>query len=110
MFLHGICFCAINEIIFFLIGKPPSTRVWLVQCVTYVILMFIMKIIITLLMQFSFWENVRDLMLSPIPNPYLELAIVMLIIPLFVNVSIVLFLIINFYFFHICLFIYLVKY
>lgn len=38
-------------------------------------------------MQFSFWENVRDLMLSPITNEYLELALVMLIIPLFVNVS-----------------------
>ncbi|XP_075215433.1 store-operated calcium entry regulator STIMATE-like [Lycorma delicatula] len=66
-------------------GKPPSARIWLVQCGLYVFLMFTMKIIITLLMQFSFWENVRDLMLSPITNEYLELALVMLIIPLFVN-------------------------
>lgn len=66
-------------------GKPPSAQVWLIQCGLYVLLMLIMKVIITLLMQFSFWEQVRDFILSPIPNAYLELAIVMLIIPLFVN-------------------------
>lgn len=39
-------------------------------------------------MQLNFWEGVRDFILSPIDNPKVELAFVMLIIPFFVNVRI----------------------
>lgn len=60
---------------------------WLAQCCLYIGLMVIVKTCITLLMQFNFWESVRDFILSPIDNPKVELAFVMLIIPFFVNVS-----------------------
>ncbi|XP_067003185.1 store-operated calcium entry regulator STIMATE isoform X2 [Anabrus simplex] len=66
-------------------GKPPSMNAWLAQCCLYVILMVIVKICITLLIQFDFWEAVRHFILSPITNAKVEQAIVMLIIPFFVN-------------------------
>lgn len=68
-------------------GKPPSVNAWLTQCGLYVFLMIIVKISITLLIQFDFWDQVRDFILSPFTNPEIELAVVLLIIPFFVNVS-----------------------
>ncbi|ENN72030.1 hypothetical protein YQE_11319, partial [Dendroctonus ponderosae] len=66
-------------------GKPPNVNAWLAQCCLYVGLMIIVKVSITLFMQLNFWENVKDFILSPIDNPKVELAFVMLIIPFFVN-------------------------
>ncbi|GLH06226.1 hypothetical protein R5R35_013439 [Gryllus longicercus] len=66
-------------------GKPPSINAWLSQCCLYVMLMVIVKVCITLLIQLDFWDEVREFILSPITNPKIELAIVMLIIPFFVN-------------------------
>lgn len=71
-----------------MIGVPPSMNAWLAQCCLYIGLMVIVKTCITLLMQLNFWEGVRDFILSPIDNPKVELAFVMLIIPFFVNVRI----------------------
>lgn len=70
----------------FFVGKPPSMNAWIAQCILYVGLMAIVKTCITLFMQLDFWENVKDFILSPINNPKIELAFVMLIIPFFVNV------------------------
>lgn len=61
---------------------------WLAQCCLYLGLMVIVKTTITLFMQLDFWEKVKDFILSPINNPKVELAFVMLIIPFFVNVGI----------------------
>ncbi|XP_050298799.1 store-operated calcium entry regulator STIMATE-like [Anthonomus grandis grandis] len=66
-------------------GKPPQVNAWLTQCCLYVGLMMIVKVSITLFMQLDFWENVKDFILTPINNPKVELAFVMLIIPFFVN-------------------------
>ncbi|XP_063242259.1 store-operated calcium entry regulator STIMATE-like [Bacillus rossius redtenbacheri] len=66
-------------------GKPPSTNAWLAQCCLYMLLMVIVKICITLLIQFDFWNAVRAFILSPITNPRVELAVVMLIIPFIIN-------------------------
>ncbi|XP_046628438.1 store-operated calcium entry regulator STIMATE-like [Neodiprion virginianus] len=66
-------------------GKPPSVNAWLTQCVLYVLLMIIVKIFITLLIQLNFWDRVKDLILAPITNARVEAAVVMLIIPFFVN-------------------------
>ncbi|GJQ79122.1 hypothetical protein Trydic_g5375 [Trypoxylus dichotomus] len=67
-------------------GKPPSMNAWLAQCCLYLGLMVIVKTTITLFMQLDFWEKVKDFILSPINNPKVELAFVMLIIPFFVNI------------------------
>lgn len=68
-------------------GKPPSVSAWLTQCALYMALMVVEKVLVTLLVQLSFWEEVRHFILAPIQNPRVELALVMLIIPFFVNVS-----------------------
>jgi len=70
-----------------LLGKPPSSKAWLAQCGVYIALMVVEKILITLLVQFEFWEKVSHLILAPVGNPKLEVTLVMLIIPFFVNVS-----------------------
>jgi hypothetical protein len=50
--------------------------------------MVLVKICITVLIQFDFWDDVRDFILSPVTNPKVEVVMVMLIIPFFINVSI----------------------
>lgn len=50
--------------------------------------MVIVKLITTLFIQLDFWNNVKEMVLSPFANPRLELVMVMLVIPLFVNVNI----------------------
>lgn len=70
-----------------LLGIPPSTNAWFVQCCLYVGLMVIVKILITLLIQMEFWEDVRDFIFTPVTNADVELVLVMVIIPFFVNVS-----------------------
>ncbi|XP_056639496.1 store-operated calcium entry regulator STIMATE-like [Diorhabda sublineata] len=66
-------------------GKPPSANAWMTQCCLYICLMIIVKVSITLFMQLDFWDNVKDFILSPIPNQKVEVAFVMLIIPFFIN-------------------------
>lgn len=72
---------------FLCLGKPPSPQAWLIQCALYVLLMIIVKTCITLLMMLDFWDSVQQFILSPFSNPRIEVALVMLIIPFFVNVS-----------------------
>lgn len=66
-------------------GKPPSPQAWLIQCALYVLLMIVVKTCITLLMMLDFWDSVQQFILSPFSNPRIEVALVMLIIPFFVN-------------------------
>ncbi|PSN49354.1 hypothetical protein C0J52_04269 [Blattella germanica] len=66
-------------------GKPPSVNAWLVQCCLYVVLMVIVKMCITLLIQLNFWDDVSLFLLSLIANPKVEVVMVMLIIPFFIN-------------------------
>ena len=71
-----------------LTGKPPSVNAWLAQCCLYVLLMVFVKICITVLIQLDFWDDVCAFILSPVTNPKVEVVVVMLIIPFFINVSI----------------------
>lgn len=48
--------------------------------------MVIVKVLTTLIIQMDYWNDVKNLILSPFKNPKLELIVVMLIIPFFVNV------------------------
>lgn len=49
--------------------------------------MGVIKLITTLFIQMDFWDNVKEFVLSPFGDPRIELVVVMLIIPFFVNVS-----------------------
>lgn len=53
----------------------------------YIGLMAIVKLITTLVIQLDFWDEVKKFVLSPFSDPRIELAVVMLIIPFFVNVG-----------------------
>jgi hypothetical protein len=48
--------------------------------------MVIVKLLTTLIIQMDYWNDVKNLILSPFKNPKVELIVVMLIIPFFVNV------------------------
>lgn len=50
--------------------------------------MALIKISTTLLIQWKFWESVKDLVLSPFSNATIELTLFMLVIPFFVNLLI----------------------
>lgn len=50
--------------------------------------MAIVKLITTLFIQLDIWDNVKNFVLSPFKDPRIELAVVMLVIPFFVNVRV----------------------
>jgi STIMATE family len=63
-----------------------ASKSWIYQTWIYVFLMMIVKILTTLIIQMDYWNDVKNMILSPFKNPKLELIVVMLIIPFFVNV------------------------
>ena len=70
------------------LGNPPQRSWWFRQCFVYIIVMLIEKSIIVLLVQLSFWDDVRKFILTPFKyHPKLEAGVVMLIVPFIMNVS-----------------------
>lgn len=67
-------------------GEYTAPRSWLYQTCIYIGLMIIVKLITTLVIQLDFWNNVKDIVLSPFASPMLELVMVMLVIPFFINI------------------------
>ena len=66
-----------------------APKAWVYQTWIYVGLMVIVKLITTLALQLRFWDNVKDLVLYPFANPHIKVTAVMLVIPFFVNVSVI---------------------
>ncbi|KQK84620.1 transmembrane protein 110 [Amazona aestiva] len=64
-------------------GDPLQCTAWVGQCVLYILIMTFEKAIIIIVLLIPQWKEVA--LLNPIENPQLELAIVMLIVPFFVN-------------------------
>lgn len=50
--------------------------------------MALVKLLTSLFIQLEFWSSVKDLVLWPFSNPTIELALIMLVIPFFVNLLI----------------------
>lgn len=50
--------------------------------------MALVKLSTTIVIQLEFWNSVKDLVLSPISSPALELILFMLVVPFFVNLLI----------------------
>lgn len=69
-------------------GEYGAPKSWLYQTCIYVCLMVVVKLITTLIIQFDVWDNVKNFVLSPFRDPRIELAVVMLVIPFFVNILI----------------------
>ncbi|TFK04980.1 nuclear factor of activated T-cells 5 [Platysternon megacephalum] len=64
-------------------GDPLQCSAWVGQCALYIVIMMFEKTIIIIVLLIPQWKEVA--LLNPIENPQLELAIVMLIVPFFVN-------------------------
>lgn len=64
-------------------GEPVQCIAWAGQCALYILIMMFEKILIILVLLIPQWKKLA--LLNPINNPQLELAIVMLIVPFFVN-------------------------
>uniref|UniRef100_A0A3B4VHT9 STIM activating enhance n=1 Tax=Seriola dumerili TaxID=41447 RepID=A0A3B4VHT9_SERDU len=63
--------------------EPVQCTAWLGQCILYILIMMFEKVLIMLVLLIPQWKKLA--LLNPIENPDLELAIVMLIVPFFVN-------------------------
>ncbi|KAG1949342.1 store-operated calcium entry regulator STIMATE [Pimephales promelas] len=64
-------------------GEPVQCSAWTGQCALYILIMMFEKVMIMLVLLIPQWKKLATL--NPITNPHLELAIVMLIVPFFVN-------------------------
>ncbi|XP_062271599.1 store-operated calcium entry regulator STIMATE-like isoform X2 [Scomber scombrus] len=64
-------------------GEPVQCTAWLGQCILYILIMMFEKVLIMLVLLIPQWKKLA--LLNPIKNPDLELAIVMLIVPFFIN-------------------------
>nr|XP_009677677.1 PREDICTED: transmembrane protein 110-like [Struthio camelus australis] len=64
-------------------GDPLQCSAWVGQCALYIMIMTFEKTVIIIVLLIPQWKEVA--LLNPIENPQLELAIVMLIVPFFVN-------------------------
>lgn len=66
-------------------GDPPQAAAWLGQCGLYLLIMIVEKTIITLVLLIPGWTKLQEILLDYIPDPKLELVLVMLVVPFIVN-------------------------
>ncbi|MBN3278729.1 STIMA regulator, partial [Polyodon spathula] len=66
-------------------GDPPQAAAWIGQCALYMLIMVFEKTVISLVLLFPGWTKLQEVLLDSIPNPQLELVLVMLIVPFIVN-------------------------
>lgn len=66
-------------------GDPPRCSAWLGQCAIYLFIMVVEKVLVGLMVMPAFWQDVRKYMFSWIKDPHVEVILVMLVIPFFVN-------------------------
>ncbi|XP_015977319.2 store-operated calcium entry regulator STIMATE isoform X2 [Rousettus aegyptiacus] len=64
-------------------GDPMQCGAWFGQCALYILIMIFEKSVVFIFLLILQWKKVA--LLNPIENPDLKLAIVMLIVPFFVN-------------------------
>ncbi|XP_043934843.1 store-operated calcium entry regulator STIMATE-like isoform X2 [Protopterus annectens] len=67
-------------------GDPLQCSAWVGQCALYILIMMFEKTVIVIVLLIPQWKKIT--VLNPIENPQLELAVVMLIVPFFVNILI----------------------
>ncbi|XP_069834867.1 store-operated calcium entry regulator STIMATE-like isoform X2 [Dendropsophus ebraccatus] len=66
-------------------GDPPQAAAWLGQCGLYLLIMIVEKTIISLVLLIPGWTKLQEILLDYIPDPKLELVLVMLVVPFIVN-------------------------
>ncbi|XP_008935681.1 PREDICTED: transmembrane protein 110-like, partial [Merops nubicus] len=66
-------------------GDPPQAAAWIGQCILYLLIMVFEKTVISLVLLIPGWTKLQQILLGYIPNPQLELVLVMLVVPFIVN-------------------------
>ncbi|KAM8972137.1 store-operated calcium entry regulator STIMATE-like [Pelodytes ibericus] len=66
-------------------GDPPQASAWLGQCGIYFLILIIEKSIISFVLLIPGWTKLQEIVLNYIPDPQLELVLVMLVVPFIVN-------------------------
>ncbi|NXX60771.1 STIMA regulator, partial [Scopus umbretta] len=66
-------------------GDPPQAAAWIGQCIFYLLIMVFEKTVISFVLLIPGWTKLQQILLCYIPNPQLELALVMLVVPFIVN-------------------------
>lgn len=66
-------------------GYPPRWDAWAGQCAIYLLISIVEKAAVTGLASLNIFMKVAKVLMKPIHNPFLEVALVMLIIPFVVN-------------------------
>ncbi|NWX44087.1 STIMA regulator, partial [Steatornis caripensis] len=66
-------------------GDPPQAAAWIGQCILYLLIMVFEKTVISLVLFIPGWTKLQQILLGYIPNPQLELILVMLVVPFIVN-------------------------
>ncbi|XP_010186995.1 PREDICTED: transmembrane protein 110-like, partial [Mesitornis unicolor] len=64
---------------------PPQAAAWIGQCILYLLIMVFEKTVISLVLLVPGWTKLQQILLGYIPNPQLELVLVMLVVPFIVN-------------------------
>ncbi|XP_066489322.1 store-operated calcium entry regulator STIMATE-like isoform X1 [Tiliqua scincoides] len=66
-------------------GDPPQAAAWIGQCILYLLIMVFEKAVISLVLLIPGWTKLQEKLLDYIPDPQLELVLVMLVVPFVVN-------------------------
>uniref|UniRef100_A0A674J422 STIM activating enhancer n=1 Tax=Terrapene triunguis TaxID=2587831 RepID=A0A674J422_9SAUR len=73
---------------FFVFGElrdPPQAAAWIGQCILYLLIMVFEKTVVSLALFIPGWTKLQEILLDYIPDPQLELVLVMFIVPFTVN-------------------------
>ncbi|XP_067390998.1 store-operated calcium entry regulator STIMATE-like [Emydura macquarii macquarii] len=74
-----------THLIFGEYGDPPQAAAWIGQCILYLLIMIFEKTVVSLALFIPGWTKLQETLLDYIPDPQLELVLVMLIVPFIVN-------------------------
>ncbi|KFO91992.1 Transmembrane protein 110, partial [Buceros rhinoceros silvestris] len=66
-------------------GDPPQAAACIGQCFLYLFIMVFEKTVISLVLLIPGWTKLQQILLGYIPNPQLELVLVMFVVPFIVN-------------------------
>uniref|UniRef100_K7FXP3 Transmembrane protein 110 n=1 Tax=Pelodiscus sinensis TaxID=13735 RepID=K7FXP3_PELSI len=66
-------------------GDPPQAAAWIGQCILYLLIMVFEKTLVSLVLFIPGWRKLQEILLDYIPDPQLELILVLLIVPFVVN-------------------------
>nr|XP_028603188.1 store-operated calcium entry regulator STIMATE-like [Podarcis muralis] len=66
-------------------GDPPQAAAWIGQCILYLLIMVFEKTTVGLVLLIPGWTKLQEILLNYIPDPQLELVLVMLVVPFIVN-------------------------